>query len=235
MPLFPDFSKRAERDEHMEDPSLSEETLKETTNAIERLSRLTGGLRASLRGLEQLVDTDRRELSILDVGTGNGAILREFAQWGLNHGVEIEAVGIDLIDSAIDQARRETRRFEGLSFEKRNLFDIDPGRRFDVVHASLVLHHFKGDAATEAIRKMAALSRVGLVVNDLHRHPVHWLSSKVIIPLVTDNEISHHDGPVSVLRGFTRRELVDLARDAGLASYTIEWTFPFRWLLVGRG
>ncbi|MFB6374155.1 MAG: methyltransferase domain-containing protein [Bradymonadaceae bacterium] len=218
-----------------EDPSLSEETLRETTDAIERLSKLSGGNRASRLGFERLIDRDMSQLSVLDVGTGNGAIPRQFARWGRQNGITMDIVGIDLLDSAIDQARRDSAGIEGLFFETVDLFDLDPGmRRFDVVHSSLVLHHFDDGEAARALDKMAALSKLGVIVNDLHRHPVHWLSSKVFVPLFTRNEISHHDGPVSILRAFTRRELVDLAQQADFSSFTLEWVFPFRWLLVGR-
>jgi len=233
--MLPDFTQRSDEDEHMEDPSLSAETLRETTDAIERLSKLSGGDRASRLGLERLVDRDMSRLSVLDVGTGNGAIPRQFAQWGRRNGIQMDIVGIDRLGSAVEQARRECAGIEGVSFEQCDLFDLDPGmRRFDVVHASLVLHHFDHDEAVRALDNMAALSKLGVLVNDLHRHPVHWVGSKVVIPLLTRNEISHHDGPVSILRAFTRRELVDLAQQADFSSFTLEWVFPFRWLLVGR-
>lgn len=233
--MLPDFARRADLDEQMEDPSLSDQRLNETTDAIERVSRLTGGMRASVRGLERLVDRGMRRITILDVGTGNGAIPREFASWGRRNAIEVEVLGIDVLDSAVEHARRESRGQPGLTYRAADLFEMDPDeQRFDVVHASLVLHHFDGDEAVEALEKMTALSRLGVVVNDLHRHPLHWLSSKVVIPLVTENEISKHDGPVSVLRGFSRREIVDMGRRAGLSSVTVEWVFPFRWLMVGR-
>ena len=233
--MLPDFSTRSDLDEQMEDPSLSAETLRETTDAIERISKLSGGYRASRLGLEQLVDRDMSQISVLDVGTGNGAMCRDFAQWGRRNGVTMDIVGIDLLDSAVEQARRDSAGLEGVSFETADLFELDPGmRRFDVVHASLVLHHFDEGDVVRALDQMVALSKLGVIINDLHRHPVHWVSSQLVVRLLTRNEISHHDGPVSVLRSFTRRELVDLAQQATFSSFTLEWVFPFRWLLVGR-
>lgn len=233
--MLPDFSQRADLDEQMEDPELSAEQLRETTDAIEHISRMSGGIRPSIRGLERLLDQGMNRISVLDVGTGNGAIPREFAGWGRKNGVTVDVVGIDPLESAIEQARRDSTGVETVSFETCGLAELDPGmRRFDVVHASLVLHHFDEDEAIEALNHMADLSKLGVVVNDLHRHPVHWLSSKVVIPLLTRDAISQHDGPISVLRSFTRRELVELAQESALSSFTLEWVFPFRWLLVGR-
>ncbi len=233
--MFPDFSKRADLDERMEDPSLSAEQLQETTDAIEHISRMSGGIRPSIRGLERLIDRDMPRLSVLDVGTGNGAVPREFARWGRQNGITLDIVGIDRLDSAVQQARRDSADIDSVSFETVDLAELDPGmRRFDVVHASLVLHHFDESEAVDALDRMANLSKLGVIVNDLHRHPVHWLSSKVVIPLLTRDEISQHDGPVSVLRAFNRREMIELAQESVLSSFTLEWVFPFRWLLVGR-
>lgn len=231
---WPDFSTRSDRDEWMDDPTVSDDTLVETVDAVERVGRLTGGRRASLDGLDELVSPDADTLSILDVGTGNGGIARSFVDWGRRRGIAVEVVGIDLLPAAIRRARQCCGNLNGVHFAHTDLFDIDASRHFDVVHASLVLHHFPGHRALEALDKMGELARLGVVVNDLHRHPLHWMGSKIVIPILTGNRLAIHDGPVSVLRSFQRRELVELAAQSRLTSATVEWRFPFRWLFVGR-
>lgn len=240
--LLPNFSTRSDETEWMDDLSLPPETLRDTTDAVERINRVCGGVQVTLRGLDALVPTTGRgaELSVLDVGTGNGALPRDFVDWGRRRGLQIHATGIDLIPSAVAIARRRARRggYEQVDYRVQNLFDIAPGDspaddgRFDIVHASLVLHHFPGDEAVAALRKMAELARLGVVINDLHRHPLHWLGSQVLIPSLSRDELARHDGPISVLRGFTRRELLDLADRAGLTFASTAWEPPFRWLLV---
>jgi hypothetical protein len=44
--------------------------------------------------------------------------------------------------------------------------------------------------------------------------------------------MSRNDGPVSVLRGFTRTELASLAERAGLSNCRVEREFPYRLSLV---
>jgi sugar phosphate isomerase/epimerase len=113
--------------------------------------------------------------------------------------------------------------------------DPDDGAdRYDIVHGSLMLHHFPEDRAADALRKMQRLARIGVVIQDLHRHPLHWAGSHLLIPLLTEDAMARHDGPVSVLRGFTRDELEAIAEDAGLKHASVGWHPPFRWLLVGR-
>jgi 2-polyprenyl-3-methyl-5-hydroxy-6-metoxy-1,4-benzoquinol methylase len=218
----------------MEDPSVSDETLAETVDAVERIGTFTGGTAASLAGFERLVGPETDSVSILDVGTGNGSISRTFSKWGRRNGVAVEVIGIDLLPAAVRHARARYGDLTDVHFSCTDLFEVDVERHFDVVHASLVLHHFPGSEALRALDKMAELSRRGVVVNDLHRHPVHWVGAKLLVPALTRNRVAIHDGPVSVLRGFRRRELVELASRSALSSATVEWRFPFRWLLVGR-
>ncbi|NJK84660.1 MAG: hypothetical protein HC906_00400 [Bacteroidales bacterium] len=46
------------------------------------------------------------------------------------------------------------------------------------------------------------------------------------------HELSKHDGPVSVLRGFTDIELNNILKRAWPSNYTILKRWPFRYLIV---
>jgi hypothetical protein len=43
-----------------------------------------------------------------------------------------------------------------------------------------------------------------------------------------------HDAPLSVLRAFTKRELVEILEKAGLIDYRIKWRWAFRWQVIAR-
>jgi len=40
------------------------------------------------------------------------------------------------------------------------------------------------------------------------------------------------DGALSVLRSFTRQELVNLLHQAGIKNYKIKWMWAFRWQII---
>jgi ubiquinone/menaquinone biosynthesis C-methylase UbiE len=84
----------------------------------------------------------------------------------------------------------------------------------DIVMCSQVLHHFAGADAVKLLREMNRVARVRVVVSDLRRSWIAaaglWLAS---FPL-RFHAVSRHDGVVSVLRGFTTRELADTVNDA---------------------
>ena len=76
---------------------------------------------------------------VLDVGCGAG--------WFVNscsHFYEATAMGMDLNSSVLHQARSVARLMIGCEeakFIAANVFEFDPGRRFDVVNSLGVLHH----------------------------------------------------------------------------------------------
>jgi len=84
----------------------------------------------------------------------------------------------------------------------------------DVVMCSQVLHHFAGADAIRLIREMNRVARVRVIVSDLRRSWIAaaglWLAS---FPL-RFHPVSRHDGVVSVMRGFTRGELLETVRAA---------------------
>ena len=93
-----------------------------------------------------------------------------------------------------------------------------PDRSFDVVHASLVIHHLEPPDALAFLREAARVARLGVVVNDLVRARHHWIGARVLLPLMTRNRYTRHDGPLSVRRAYTRMELRALLAGAGAAA-----------------
>ena len=107
-------------------------------------------------------------------------------------------------------------------------------RSFDVVTASLFLHHFDEDEAPEVLRRLFALARRALVVNDLRRARVPWLFGRAVFPLAFESEISVEDGLLSIRRAFRPAELGDAFRRAGLGDVRVERSFPYRLIAVAR-
>lgn len=245
MGLLPDFSKRSERLELMDDLSIQGDELEETLDQLERINALTRGPAISIAGIESLLPSGVDELSVLDVGSGAGDIPRRVVEWADSRDLSVSIKGIDLSRTTVQIARARARRArqraarttrqERMEFELKNLFEIPDTDNYDIVHASLVLHHFPGEEAAEALAKMHRLSRYGVVINDLQRHPLPWLGLRLGLPVFTQNRLIKNDGPLSVLRGFTRRELLDLGRRAGIKTPSVAWEFPFRWLMVCPG
>ena len=233
--LFSGFvTSRSSEAELMDDLSIQGPELEETLRQIEMINRTLGGNAPSLLGLVDLVPPLQERVTILDVGTGGGDLPRRMEVFLRQRGHAPEITGIDLSQTSVLSARRRSAMQVNLRFEVRDLFDLPEASGFDVVHAAAVLHHFPGDLAADALRKMFALSRLGVVVNDLHRHPLAYYGIKALTRAFSRNRLIQNDAPLSVCRGFVRSELLELAERAGIDRVQVRWCPMFRWLLVAR-
>ncbi len=79
---------------------------------------------------------------------------------------------------------------------------------------------------------MARVCRGVVLVNDLERHRLHYLGARALAATVWRHcPVTRYDGPLSVLRSFTRAELEVLGRRAGLLDLRVRRHFPFRLVL----
>ena len=54
-----------------------------------------------------------------------------------------------------------------------------------------------------------------LLVNDLIRSRLHYYGARLVLPLLTRNRLTRHDGPLSVLRAYSLGEIRAMAQAAG--------------------
>jgi 2-polyprenyl-3-methyl-5-hydroxy-6-metoxy-1,4-benzoquinol methylase len=228
----PDFETRSEAREFMDAPDLDPEELAESLGELAFVNAALGGHAATLGALARLIPPGRREFDVLDVGSGGGDTARRIVAWARRRGMSARVCGIDMAPEAVACARRSNAGLPGLEFTAQDLFGLPTTRKYDIVHAALVLHHLPDDAAVKALAKMYELCRLGLVINDLHRHPVAYYSIKWLTALLSKNRLIRHDAPLSVLRAFRRSCIEDLARRASLPAPDISWRWAFRWRMI---
>src|SRR6202022_399992 len=89
----------------------------------------------------------------------------------------------------------------------------------DVVICSQVLHHFEDADLDTVLRELDRVARRAVIVSDLRRSWVAAGGFWLVTWLLGFHRVSRHDGAVSVLRGFTTRELADhVLRATGTAA-----------------
>jgi ubiquinone/menaquinone biosynthesis C-methylase UbiE len=192
---------------------------------LRRVNRLLGGVRLSRLAIDRLMmvaptHLDLSPTSIIDVGTGAVDIPVALLADARRRGRRLEIIAIDARPEVLETARAirpALGRIAGLALgvsDGRSL--PHPDRSIDIAHASLLLHHLEPDDAVALLVEMARVARVGVVVNDLNRGRMHWLGAWLITHLLTRNRYTRRDGPLSVRRAYTRREMRDLLARAGL-------------------
>jgi ubiquinone/menaquinone biosynthesis C-methylase UbiE len=103
---------------------------------------------------------------------------------------------------------------------------------FDGALRSLTLHHLEGDDPVTVLRELNRVARGGVIVSELERNWPNYLGALALSQTVwRRNRLTRHDGPLSVLRAFTRAELLRLAARAGLHQPQAYRHFFFRLIL----
>jgi hypothetical protein len=72
-------------------------------------------------------------------------------------------------------------------------------------------------------------SKIGIVINDLHRSALAYRLFQVLCFVFQLNAMSREDGLVSILRGFKKEELVRFSEKLNLSNYKIQWKWAFRY------
>jgi hypothetical protein len=107
-------------------------------------------------------------------------------------------------------------------------------QRPDIIFSSLFCHHFTDVELIGQLRWMEAQAGLGWFINDLQRHPLAYYSIRLLTAGFSRSYLVRHDAPLSVLRGFHRREWQALLEEAVTGRYTLGWKWAFRWLIVGK-
>ncbi len=199
------------------------------------INRFLGGYRVIFRHLPGLLAGLARPARILDVATGYGDIPRRIAKWARRRGLPVEIECLDRHGQILELASRASAEYPEIRFVSGDGLALPyPDRSFDVVLASLVLHHLEGEAPLRFLSELHRVSRRGVLVNDLRRGRWPFLVSWACLHAVSRNRFILHDGPISVRRGFVASELADLARGAGWPRARVRRHPFFRLALVGE-
>jgi 2-polyprenyl-3-methyl-5-hydroxy-6-metoxy-1,4-benzoquinol methylase len=218
--------------EIMDDPGQTEADFRAALDGLEFLNRITFAHPPILGALDRLVaESGAPALSILDVGAGGGDTLRAVARWGARRGIALDLWGLDRSPWA---ERHAMERGTPARWITSDLFDLPADRRFDVVMCSLFAHHLDDAQLVAFLRWLPAHATRRWLIADLHRHRIPWAAVWAGTRLLRMHPMVSHDGPVSILRGFTRAEWQALVAEAGVAA-EIRWVLPFRWLVAGPG
>ena len=222
---------RAQAEELMDADDLSAATYADVVADLAKVNRVTMAARPTLAFLAQLAPDDR-PLRILDVGFGDGDMLRRIARWAEKRARAVELVGVDLNPRSELAARRHTPPTDHIRFITGDYADL-AGEQWDVVISSLVAHHMTRDQLIAFLRFMEAEARRGWFVNDLHRHGVAHRGYPLLARLAGWHRIVRLDGTLSIARSYRPGEWPPLLADAGITQARVFRAFPFR-LCVAR-
>ena len=234
MDFFISTKNRTDKEELMDDFSIGGDLLRDTLDKLENINRWLGGNLMTVKALKKVLKNHpkEQELTIADIGCGHGDILRDVAKFGRKNGYKMKLIGMDANPTAIAYADELSTEFPELSFKTEDIFsEAFKNRKFDVVLATLFLHHFKEAQLVSFLGNTLKQTKIGIVVNDLHRHKLAYYLFMLLSVFIKNNMIIE-DGLTSVLRGFKRNELAHISKKLKVKpQISWKWAFRFQWIL----
>jgi SAM-dependent methyltransferase len=216
-----DLSRRVHQAEQL-DVGVPDEEARASLADLRFVNRWLGNRRAFLRAVRPFLAASPHP-RLLDVGCGSadvpGDVVRALGRPMLAVGLDSKLLHLRQVPAVVAPVQADVER---LPFRDGT---------FDVVTASLFLHHFAQSELPDLLRRLYALARKALVVNDLHRSRVPYLFGRAFFGALFRSRVSVEDGLLSIRRAFTVEDLQD-AFDRAHIPVLIRRSFPYRLLAV---
>ena len=223
---------RTDEPETMDDFAMEGEILRDALDKIAKINQLLGGNQLTLRGVQKLLGSISKTatITIVDVGCGNGDMLRSLADYGLKNKLDFQLIGIDANNFTVNHAQQLSRNYPNISYQCEDIFEENFAKlKYDIVLCTLTLHHFKDNEIIHLLNVFNANSNIGIVINDLQRSAIAYRLFQALCFVFRLNDMSREDGLISILRGFKKVELIHFSEKLKFSNYKIQWKWAFRY------
>lgn len=222
------FFPRSTHKEIMDDISIQDSRLTDALKELSVINKYLGGDAVSRKGISELVKQipGKNNISILDVGSGGSDLSRSLP-------ASDRTFSLTALDINVGACTYSRSIHHGLSVVNGSVLNMPfQEQSFDIVHASLFLHHFTVNELHTIIVSLYQVSRYGVVINDLRRSLLAYIGIAALTQLFSRSSMVKNDGPLSVRRGFVKKELEQLCSQLPAASFSIRRMWAFRWCVI---
>lgn len=231
---MPSFHQRSYQKELLDRTDIPFEDIKRNMQELDFINTKLGGHDITLDGIVALMKSQivfNSNLTIVEIGCGGGDNLRAIRKWAERIHLPVRLKGVDINPECITYAQQQKRN-RAIDFVvsdyKHVLFEDKP----DIIFSSLFCHHFSEMELVFMLQWMKQNSKVGFFINDLHRHRLAFYAIKLLTKLFSKSYLVKNDAPLSVQRGFTRKEWNEIFHEAGIVNFNCKWRWAFRWLIT---
>ena len=216
---------RATAEELMDADDLDPATYTEVVGDLATVNVVTMAARPTLNFLARGT-SGMTSFRLLDVGFGDGDMLRRIARWAARRSIAAELVGVDLNPRSEIAARAHTPPGLKIDWRTGDYADL-AGQRWDFIVSSLVAHHMTHAQLVAFLRFMEKEAARGWLVNDLHRHRFAHGGFPILARLFGWHRIVRLDGTLSIARSYRPAEWPPILAEAGVTGRVYR-AFPFR-------
>ena len=211
----------------MDDLSIQDERIDSALEELAVINTWLGGHSVSRAGVRMILKRipERDGVSVLDVGAGGSDFAKAVSP--LRTGIRVTA--LDLNERACAYA---SRIYPDVRTVRGSVLDMPFAKNsFDIVHASLFLHHFKDPELRRIVPELYALSRYGMVINDLRRSTPALAGISILTRIFSHSAMVKNDAPLSVRRAFDRDDIERICSYVPDGNIVIRRKWAFRWLV----
>ncbi|MEO8400064.1 MAG: methyltransferase domain-containing protein [Ignavibacteriaceae bacterium] len=221
--------KRSYSLEIMDDFSIQDERIDNALYELKIINKYLGGISATKRGIKKIISKFKlqtKKINILDAGSGASDIL-----FNLNKKKKyINIFSVDINKRVCFYLKEKSKNNfvicgDALNLPIKNL-------QIDIIHSSLFFHHLKEGEIKKILLHFYNLTKYGIIINDLHRSVFAYLGIKILTKIFSKSEMVKNDAPLSVMRGFKKKELKRMLFDLKINNFEIKRKWAFRWLVI---
>ncbi|MBE9462506.1 methyltransferase domain-containing protein [Dyadobacter subterraneus] len=227
------FKFRSTEKELLDQEEIPEDDLFQNLRELDFVNHWLGGYNISFSALKTIVKPGHR-YSFVDIGCGGGDTLKHIKKWRTKQGYSIDLHGVDLKPVCIKYAESnpENTGIRFLCDDYKNIYKHI--EKIDIIHACLFCHHLTESELLELIG-FAVENKSILIINDLERNPLAYYSIKLLTSLFSKSYLVKNDAPLSVLRGFKRKEWISILEQSRASHYSVKNKWAFRHQIIMDG
>ncbi len=228
------FKYRSQQKELLDADDIPTADLYQNLKELDRINTLLGGYNITFSALKKLIKP-QKSYTLIDIGCGGGDTLKHIKKWQLRKNLSLNLIGIDLKPVCIEYATRQKtmQNIEFICDDYRNMFLHV--QNIDIIHACLFCHHLSENQLIELIQ-FAQKRAITLVINDLERNPIAYYAIKTLTTLFSKSYLVKNDAPLSVARGFKKKEWLEIIAKAGATHFSVKnkWAFRHEIIIYGQ-
>jgi 2-polyprenyl-3-methyl-5-hydroxy-6-metoxy-1,4-benzoquinol methylase len=228
------FNARSYQKELLDATHIDKDLLWQNLKELAFINTYLGGHQISKSALNHLFPLLKQNklIRIADIGCGGGDSILAIHQWFANKNIPLHIMGVDLKADCIDYAINYCKSLNNVQFicdDFRNVFA--QFEKIDIVHASLFCHHFTEKEIISFIKICKANGAI-FIINDLERNPIAFYAIKLLTRLFSKSPLVKHDAPLSVRRGFKKKEWQAMLTQAHVKHFVLKNKWAFRHQLI---
>jgi 2-polyprenyl-3-methyl-5-hydroxy-6-metoxy-1,4-benzoquinol methylase len=225
------LSKRSNKKELL-DGDVPFDHIKLNMQELNTINKLLGGHRITLTGVKKILKktSSNARIRICEIGCGGGDNLMMIRKWALQKNINVQFTGVDIKQECITWCELQHNGSATwiCSDYKEVKFNSTP----DIIFSSLFCHHFSNEQLAEMMVWMKENCSLGFFINDLQRDHIAYHSIRLLTGAFSKSYLVKNDAPLSVARGFQKKDWENIFHLANISCYSIDWKWAFRYLIT---